>query len=100
MTEQEFLEILRKTGGYITGSHIVGLREKHIDTYLNKDAIYPHTRAVSAVCKAIADLFADLHIDVVVGPSLGGIILSQWTAFHLSEVFPEKMFWGFIRKDR
>ena len=86
MTEQEFLEILKETGGYITGSHIVATSGKHLDAYLNKDAIYPHTRAVSAVCKAIAELFKDANIEAVVGPSLGGIILSQWTAYHLSEI--------------
>ncbi len=86
MTEQEFLEILKETGGYITESHIIATSGKHLDAYLNKDAIYPHTHAVSAVCKAIAELFADAHIEAVVGPSLGGIILSQWTAYHLSEI--------------
>ncbi|MDD3183125.1 MAG: phosphoribosyltransferase family protein [Alphaproteobacteria bacterium] len=86
MTEQEFLEILKETGGYITGSHIVATSGKHLDAYLNKDAIYPHTRAVSKVCKAIAELFAHDNIEAVVGPSLGGIILSQWTAYHLSEI--------------
>lgn len=86
MTEQEFLEILKETGGYISESHIVATSGKHLDAYLNKDAIYPHTRAVSAVCKAMAELFADANIEAVVGPSLGGIILSQWTAYHLSEM--------------
>ena len=86
MTEQEFLEILKETGGYITESHIVATSGKHLDAYLNKDAIYPHTRAVSAVCRAIAELFADANIEAVVGPSLGGIILSQWTAYHLGEI--------------
>ena len=86
MTEEEFLEILKQTGGYITGSHIVGTSGKHLDAYLNKDAIYPHIRAVSAVCMAIAELYAGENIEAVVGPSLGGIILSQWTAYHLSEI--------------
>jgi orotate phosphoribosyltransferase len=84
VTEQEFLQILKETGGYISGSHIVATSGKHVDTYLNKDAIYPHTSAVSAVCKAIAEVFANSEIEAVVGPSLGGIILSQWTAYHLS----------------
>ncbi len=39
MTEQEFLEILKETGGYITGSHIIATSGKHLDAYLNKDAI-------------------------------------------------------------
>jgi orotate phosphoribosyltransferase len=86
MTEQEFLEILRETGGYIGESHIVATSGKHLDAYLNKDAIYPHTRAVSAVCRAMAELFVGENIEAVVGPSLGGIILSQWTAHHLSEI--------------
>lgn len=86
MTEQEFLNILKQTGGYISESHIVATSGKHLDAYLNKDAIYPHTRAVSAVCKAIAELYANENIEAVVGPSLGGIILSQWTAYHLSEM--------------
>ncbi|MFA4993982.1 MAG: phosphoribosyltransferase family protein [Bdellovibrionales bacterium] len=86
MTEQELLDILKETGGYITGSHIVTTSGKHIDTYLNKDAIYPHTHVTSAVCKAMAELFVDSNIEAVVGPALGGIILSQWTAYHLSEL--------------
>lgn len=86
MTEQEFLKILRETGGYISESHIIATSGKHLDAYLNKDAIYPHTRAVSAVCRAIAELFASENIEAVVGPSLGGIILSQWTAYHLGGI--------------
>jgi orotate phosphoribosyltransferase len=35
---------------------------------------------------AIAELYAGENIEAVVGPSLGGIILSQWTAYHLSEI--------------
>jgi orotate phosphoribosyltransferase len=84
MTEQECLEILKETGGYITQSHIIATSGKHLDAYLNKDAIYPHTNAVSAVCRAMAELFVTNSIEAVVGPSLGGIILSQWTAYHLS----------------
>ncbi|MDX9690589.1 MAG: phosphoribosyltransferase [Proteobacteria bacterium] len=86
MTEQDFLELLKQTGGYITQSHIIATSGKHLDSYLNKDAIYPHTHALSAVCKAMATLFADRTIEVVVGPSLGGILLSQGIAYHLSEM--------------
>lgn len=86
MNTQEFLEILKQTGGYITDSHIVATSGKHIDTYLNKDAIYPHTHALSAICKAIAERHMTQNIEAVVGPALGGILLSQGTAFHLSEL--------------
>lgn len=84
MTSEDVLDIFKKTGGYITGSHIVYTSGKHGEAYLNKDAIYPHTREISSICKEIAERFKDDGIEVVAAPALGGIILSQWTAYHLS----------------
>ncbi|MBI2029931.1 orotate phosphoribosyltransferase [Candidatus Gottesmanbacteria bacterium] len=86
MTKVNILAILKKTGGYITDSHIVYTSGKHGEAYLNKDAIYPHTFETSKVCKAIAEKFKNKKIEVVVAPALGGIILSQWTAYHLSKL--------------
>lgn len=86
MTSDEVLEIFKKTGGYITGSHIVYTSGKHGEAYLNKDAIYPHTKEISMICREIAERFKDKGIDVVAAPALGGIILSQWTAHHLSDL--------------
>lgn len=84
MTGEEVLAIFKKTGGYITGSHIVYTSGRHGEAYLNKDAIYPHTKEISTICDEIARRFQDKNIDVVAAPALGGIILSQWTAYHLS----------------
>lgn len=86
MTGEELLEIFKKTGGYITGSHIVYTSGKHGEAYLNKDAIYPHTKEIAKICREIADRFKDKGIEVVAAPALGGIILSQWTAYFLSEL--------------
>ncbi len=86
MTEEDVLNIFRKTGGYITGSHIVYTSGKHGEVYLNKDAIYPHTEEISEICLSIAEKFKDKDIAVVAAPALGGIILSQWTAYHLSRL--------------
>ena len=84
MTADEVLDIFKKTGGYITGSHIVYTSGKHGQAYLNKDAIYPHTAEISAICEESSIRFQDQNIEVVAAPALGGIILSQWTAYHLS----------------
>lgn len=84
MTGEEILEVFQKTGGLITGSHIVYTSGRHGDSYLNKDAIYPHTKEISSICLEIANRFKDRDIQVVAAPALGGIILSQWTAFHLT----------------
>jgi orotate phosphoribosyltransferase len=86
MTGEELLEIFKKTGGYITDSHIVYTSGKHGEAYLNKDAIYPHTKEVSSICQEIAKRFKDKGIEVVAAPALGGIILSQWVANYLSRL--------------
>lgn len=85
MTNDDVLAIFKKTGGFISGSHIVYTSGKHGEMYLNKDAIYPHTKEVAAICQEIARRYKDKGIEVVAAPSLGGIILSQWTAYHLSD---------------
>jgi len=82
----DILGILKKTGALLTDGHFVGTSGKHIDTYINKDALYTHAEETSRVCRMIAEKAKDFEIDAVVGPALGGIVLSQWTAFHLSKI--------------
>jgi len=81
----EAIEILKKVGAILQG-HFVGTSGLHMNTYVNKDFLYPHTAETSRICRLIAEKYKDAGIDVVVGPALGGIILSQWTASHLSEI--------------
>lgn len=80
------IDILKKTGAIISDDHFVGVSGLHFDTYINKDALLPHTQEVSAVCELFAQKYKEDSIDVVAAPALGGIILSQWTAYHLSEL--------------
>lgn len=84
MTSDEVLGVFKKLGGYISNDHIVYTSGKHGETYLNKDAIYPHTRDISQLCEEIAERNKDKGIEAVAAPALGGIILSQWTAYHLT----------------
>ncbi len=80
------VEILKGTGGILENDHFVGASGLHFDTYVNKDFLYPHTGEVSKVCRMFAEKCRDKNIEVVVGPALGGIILSQWTAYYLSDI--------------
>jgi orotate phosphoribosyltransferase len=82
----ELLNILRETGAVITNDHFVLASGKHSGTYINKDALYPHTDQTSRVGRLFAEKVAALDVDTVVGPALGGIILSQWTAHHLTKM--------------
>ncbi len=86
MSQDKVLEILRKVGAIITDSHLVYTSGKHGSVYINKDAVYPHTADISEICKMMAQIFKDSDVQVVAGPSLGGIILSQWVAHHLSQM--------------
>ncbi len=86
MNEQHVLEMLRQVGAVITDSHIVYTSGKHGTAYVNKDAVYPHTTQTSRLCQAMAERFVDDEVEVVIAPALGGIILSQWTAHHLSQM--------------
>ena len=52
--------------------------------YINKDALYLHTQTISALCQLLASPYSAEQVDAVVGPVLGGIVLSQWVAHHLN----------------
>jgi orotate phosphoribosyltransferase len=92
------LDLLKQTGAVITDSHFVLTSGKHASIYINKDALYPHTSAVSSVCQEFAEKVKHLEIDTVVGPALGAIILSQWTAHHLSKLKGKEIFGVYTEK--
>ena len=108
MNEQEVLKMLEGVGAVITDSHIVYTSGKHGSAYVNKDAVYPHTRETSRLCREIAYQFANDDVQVVIAPAIGGVILMTWTARHLSDmtlngcevlgVYAEKEGDGFVIK--
>ena len=95
----EVIDILKKVGAVITDSHIVGTSGRHMSTYINKDALYPHTAETSRICELFAEKYKDAGIDVVAAPSLGGIILETWTAYHLSKMTGKEVLGVYTEKD-
>lgn len=93
------VDILKKVGAVITDDHFVYTSGKHGSVYINKDALYPHTQETSQVCRIMAEMFKDKDVEVVVGPALGGIILSQWVARHLSQMKGMEVFGIYTEKD-
>lgn len=98
MNESEVLDLLQKVGAFRTG-HFVFTSGRHSDSYVNKDALYPYTHDTSRLCKAMAERFQDKNIDVVVGPAIGAAILSQWVAYHLTEMRGEEVYGAYADKD-
>ncbi|MFA5080026.1 MAG: phosphoribosyltransferase family protein [Candidatus Paceibacterota bacterium] len=90
MDQQDVLYLLEKVGAIVRG-HIVFTSDMHGSTYINKDAIYPHTNEISKLCRVIAEKFVDKDVQVVVAPVIGGVILSQWIAYHLTELMGKEV---------
>src|SRR3972149_6562479 len=95
----DVVEILKSIGAVITNDHFVYTSGKHGSIYINKDALYPHTELTSQVGEMLAKANIGLEIDTVVGPALGGIILSQWTAYHLSKLKKKEIHGVYTEKD-
>lgn len=86
MNHPSAVEILGKVGAMIQNDHIVYTSGRHGSHYINKDAIYPHTALTSQLCRWIAEAFRNENVEAVLAPAIGGVILSQWVAYHLSEM--------------
>jgi orotate phosphoribosyltransferase len=92
LTQKEIIATLAKVGAVITDSHIVYTSGKHGSAYVNKDAIYLHTQATSDLCNTLMERIAKIRPvndmplipQVVAAPAVGGVILSQWMAYHFS----------------
>lgn len=82
----DVIEILKNLGAIITDDHFVYTSGKHGSIYVRKDMLYPYTNEVAKVGRLFAEKFKNSSIDIVVGPALGGIILSQWAAYYLSQL--------------
>src|SRR5947209_11247159 len=78
------MQVFANAGAIITDSHFVYTSGRHSSVYINKDALYLHTETISTLCQLMARPYNADQIDVVVGPVLGGIVLSQWVAHHLN----------------
>ncbi|MBU1015273.1 phosphoribosyltransferase [Patescibacteria group bacterium] len=73
--------ILEQVGALMRG-HFVFTSDRHAPEYVNKDALYLHTRETSRLCKNMA-MSVGTATQVVAAPAIGGVILSQWVAYHL-----------------
>jgi orotate phosphoribosyltransferase len=69
------LETLRASGALKEG-HFVLSSGRHSDQYIEKFDLLRQPRPASDVCCLIAERFRDQEVDVVVGPTTGGVILA------------------------
>ena len=85
MPQIDVFELLRSTGALKTG-HFLLSSGRHSDVYLEKFDLLRQPVATSEVCTGFVERFgggADAGVDVVVGPTTGGILLAFETARQL-----------------
>lgn len=99
MTLSEVLPLLTSLGTAMNDSHIVYTSGMHGNAYVNKDAIYPHARAVCELCALVADRWRRELIDVVAVPAVGGVILSTWVTFHLGSTSGKQVLGLYAEKE-
>ncbi len=84
MNNKEVIEILEKTGVAVRDSHFVGTSGRHMSIYVSKDKLLPHPKETFRVTQLLAESFRDLNVDVVAAPVVGGVVLGNLVAYHLS----------------
>jgi orotate phosphoribosyltransferase len=93
------IDLLKKVHALYTDDHFVYTSGKHGSVYVNKDAIFQHPQQTTLICRMTAERYQDYDIDAVVGPAIGGIVLSQWTAYHLTQLKGKEVLGLYTEKD-
>lgn len=96
----DVISILKRVGAVLTDDHFVLTSGKHSPVYINKDTLYLHTQETSEIGKKFAEKYKDVDIEVVAAPAVGGTILSQWTAYHLSKLKGKEILSVYTEKDK
>ncbi len=91
MTEDEVKALLIKTHAIMNGHFLLtsGLHSSH---YVEKFNVLQHPEYTQQLCEAMAEKFKDAHIETVVGPMTGGILLAHETgkALGTRAIFTER----------
>lgn len=78
-TREELLRML-ETAGAIRHGHFELSSGLHSGTYVQCALVLKYPRFAERLGQALAALFSDAHIDAVVSPALGGLIIGQEVA--------------------
>lgn len=88
---QDVAAILRNAGALLEG-HFLLTSGRHSGTYIEKFRLLEYPSYAQELCRYIADHFRPLNVQLVAGPTTGGIIISYEVAKQLGVrgIFAEK----------
>jgi orotate phosphoribosyltransferase len=91
LTEERILDIFTKTGVLKEG-HFLLTSGRHSNRYLQCAQVLQYPNYTEELCSQIARFFKDQEVDLVIGPAVGGILLSYEVARQLGlrAVFAER----------
>jgi len=92
LTPEEILSLFKETGALLEG-HFVLTSGLHSDRYFQCAKILQYPWHAETLCKALADHFSNVSIDLVVSPAIGGILVGQEIArwLHVRAIFAERV---------
>ena len=82
LAEERVLHILRKTGALLDG-HFKLTSGRHSDRYIQCARVLQYPQYATELGAALAGRFAGENVQAVVGPAMGGILVSYEVARHL-----------------
>ncbi len=80
--QKEVFDIFEKAGALLKG-HFLLSSGLHSDTYFEKFQVLQYPQYVESLCRKMASLFRDDNVELVVGPTIGGVIIAYEVARHL-----------------
>ena len=86
MTEQEILDIFKKSGALLTG-HFLLTSGRHSDRYFQCAKVLQYPEYTEKLCKMIAENFKKIQVDTIVSPAIGGLVVGQEVARQLNKRF-------------
>src|SRR5260370_40781823 len=69
MNDPKIMQMFTTVGAVVTNGHFVYTSGRHSSIYINKDALYAHTKIISSLCQLMARPYNADQIDVVVARS-------------------------------
>jgi orotate phosphoribosyltransferase len=91
LTQAEFISLLKKTGALMEG-HFELSSGLHSPNYVQCAKILQFPQYAHRLCQTLAEKVKDRNIDVVIGPAIGGVIVSFLLGFYLNKrsIFVER----------
>lgn len=91
MTREEKIALLEEADVLQTG-HFRLTSGRHSDKYMQCARVFEYGKYSEAICGDIADAYRDKNVELVIGPAVGGIIISYEVARQLGvrNIFAER----------